>query len=703
MALSPLASVTCLRGVGPRVAERLARLDIHNLQDLLFHLPLRYQDRTRITPIASCHPGGEWVLQGEVLGCEITFGRRRMLLVQLGDASGSVCLRFFNFNQAQRENLSVGRSLRCFGEVKQFQGRLEMPHPEYQFVDANDSLESQTHLTAVYPSTDGLGQHSLRNLIDQVVLSGRELRVNLPDYLLDPDLLEEMGFPGLERAVAFCHKPEHGASLSLLNEGKHACQLRLAFEELLAQHLGLRRLRQRLRDHQAPRLTANAEKQQGFIQTLPFSLTQAQRRVVAEISQDMQQAYPMQRLVQGDVGSGKTVVAAIAALQAVQAGYQVVVMAPTEILAEQHQRYFSACLDGLAATALLTGKLTAKQRRETQQAIVDGAVDIVVGTHAVFQDQVQFNRIGLVVVDEQHRFGVQQRLALREKGRVPMHSELAFYPHQLIMTATPIPRTLMMTAYADLDCSVIDELPPGRQPVETVVLSDQRRQEVVQRVSAACAQGRQVYWVCTLIEESELLQAQAAESTALELQQALPAFQVGLIHGRLNSAEKSALMAAFSAGKIHLLVATTVIEVGVDVTNASLMVIENAERLGLSQLHQLRGRVGRGHAVSHCVLLYKHPISTLTRARLTVMRESNDGFKIAQRDLELRGPGEMLGTRQTGLARLRIADLAKHQFLLPQISSVAAKLESLHETKGEAASLALIRRWLADRQRFGEV
>ena len=698
MALSAKASVTCLRGVGPQVAERLARLDIRTLQDLLFHLPLRYQDRTRVSPIGTCRAGQEMVLQGEILSSEIKYGRRRMLLVHIGDTSGRITLRFFNFSQTQRDKLEPGRSLRCYGEVKRFQGRLEMPHPEYRFIE-NDTIEqTASYLTAVYPSTEGLGQHSLRNLIDQVVVSGSELRVNLPEYL-DAALLTEMDFPDLQQAVAFCHKPENASALESLNEGKHTCQLRLAFEELLAHHLSMRQLRQQLRQHQAPILAPASEPIATFIQQLPFQLTAAQTRVVAEISQDLQQPCPMQRLLQGDVGSGKTVVAAIAALQTIKAGYQVVLMAPTEILAEQHFRHFSHWLTGYAKTILLTGKLGAKQRRESQQAVQSGAADIIVGTHAVFQEQVQFDRVGLVVVDEQHRFGVQQRLALREKGRQAVDGDRVYYPHQLIMTATPIPRTLMMTAYADLDCSIIDELPPGRKAVETVVVSDQRRHEVLQRVAAACEQGRQVYWVCTLIEESELIQCQAAESTAEELQQALPQFRIGLIHGRLSASEKSAVMSAFIQADINLLVATTVIEVGVDVANASLMVIENAERLGLSQLHQLRGRVGRGSAQSHCVLLYKHPISQLARARLTVMRDSNDGFEIARRDLELRGPGEIMGTQQTGLARLRIADLAQHQFLLPQVSRSAAVMEANAGSNIEA----LINRWLINKQRFGEV
>ncbi|MGM0594367.1 MAG: ATP-dependent DNA helicase RecG, partial [Pseudomonadota bacterium] len=660
--------VSQLRGVGPRLAERLENLEIRTVQDLLFHLPLRYQDRTRIHPIGSLRPGDEVQVEGEVQLSEIKFGRRRMLLTRISDGSGSLTLRFFHFSNAQKENLAQGVRLRCFGEVRRGSATLEMVHPEFRRLSDTDMQQVDEHLTPIYPATEGLQQTSLRKLVEQAITLLREQQVSLTEWL--PPSLLPPGMPTLADALLMLHHPPPDIALATLAEGEHPAQQRLAFEELLAHQLSLRLLRQTMVRHPAPPLRGDGSLRKRFNAALPFALTAAQRRVCDEIRHDLEQATPMQRLVQGDVGSGKTVVAALAALQAVESGHQAAVMAPTELLAEQHYRNMCQWLEPLGLeVAWITGRLKAKQRREMLAAVESGSAAVVVGTHALFQAEVSFAGLGLVIVDEQHRFGVHQRLALREKG-----VQQGSHPHQLIMTATPIPRTLAMTAYADLDLSIIDELPPGRTPVATVALSDERREDVIRRVAAACAEGRQAYWVCTLIEESESLQCQAAEETAEQLQQLLPQLRIGLVHGRMKAAEKEAVMGAFKAAELELLVATTVIEVGVDVPNASLMIIENAERLGLAQLHQLRGRVGRGSNKSSCVLMYHPPLSQLARERLAVMRETNDGFAIARKDLEIRGPGEVLGTRQTGMLQLKIADLQRDQALLPQVGSSAERL-----------------------------
>lgn len=687
--------VTVLRGVGPRAVQRLANLGIETVQDLLFHLPARYQDRTRVVPMGSLRPGDEAVVEGTVDLAEVKFGRRRMLLVRVSDGTGALTLRFFHFNTNQQAGFARGVRVRCYGEVRPGTVTLEMIHPEYRRVDPGTIEAVEEHLTPIYPTTEGLHQLSLRALTDQalerLVQAGDG---GLRDWL-PPDLLKQFKLPSLAAAIRYVHRPPPEARVAELESGTHPAQQRLVFEELLAHHLSLRQLRHAAKAQMAPPLQGGGEHRERFCAALPFTLTAAQRRVVAEIDADLCRDHPMLRLVQGDVGSGKTVVAALAALQAVEAGAQVAVMAPTELLAEQHYRNFHAWMAPLGLeVAWLSGKTKGKGRVAALQAISEGTAPIVVGTHALFQEDVRFARLGLVIVDEQHRFGVHQRLALRDKGR---QGELR--PHQLTMTATPIPRTLAMTLYADLDASIIDELPPGRSPVQTVVIPDNRRPEIVERVRQACALGRQAYWVCTLIEESEVLQCQAAEDTAVQLGEALPELRVGLVHGRMKPREKEAVMAAFKADELDLLVATTVIEVGVDVPNASLMIIENAERLGLAQLHQLRGRVGRGAAQSSCVLMYHGPLSEPARARLGVLRDTTDGFEIARRDLELRGPGEVLGTRQTGLLNLRIADLLRDQGLLPAIERAAERL--LADYPQHAAPL--IRRWLGDASRYGEV
>ncbi|WP_314410411.1 ATP-dependent DNA helicase RecG [Pseudomonas kuykendallii] len=683
--------VTALKGVGAALAEKLAKVGLENLQDVLFHLPLRYQDRTRVTPIGALRPGQDAVIEGIVAGADMVMGRRRSLLVRLQDGSGTLSLRFFHFSQAQKDGLKRGSHLRCYGEVRPGATGLEIYHPEYRaLTDAQDVPVEQT-LTPIYPTTEGLTQQRLRQLSQQAL--ARLGPHSLPDWL-PAELARDYHLGPLSEAIRYLHRPPPDADLEELAEGAHWAQRRLAFEELLTHQLSLQRLRESVRAQQAPSLPPARELPGRFLRNLGFAPTGAQSRVGAEIAYDLAQDEPMLRLVQGDVGAGKTVVAALAALQALEAGYQVALMAPTEILAEQHFINFSRWLEPLGIeVAWLAGKLKGKARAAALQRIA-GEAPMVVGTHALFQDEVKFARLALVIIDEQHRFGVQQRLALRQKG---IDGRLC--PHQLIMTATPIPRTLAMSAYADLDTSILDELPPGRTPVNTLVIADSRRLEVVERVRAACREGRQAYWVCTLIEESEELTCQAAETSFEELTAALGEVRVGLIHGRMKPAEKAEIMAAFKQGELQLLVATTVIEVGVDVPNASLMIIENPERLGLAQLHQLRGRVGRGSAASHCVLLYHAPLSQMGRERLAIMRETCDGFLIAEKDLELRGPGEMLGTRQTGLLQFKVADLMRDAELLPAVRDAAQTL--LAQWPQHVSPL--LERWLRHGQQYGQV
>lgn len=685
--------VTQLKGVGVQLAKKLSKLGIQTIQDVLFHLPLRYMDRTRITPIGSAQPNTEIVIEGEIRGCDLAFGRRRSLMCRLQDNTGIITLRFFHFSNAQRQNLTTGSHIRCYGEVKRGSSGLEIYHPEYQFIDQQQPQPLQQYLTAVYPATEGISQQRLRSIASQAF----EL---MKQHSLTELLPKELQQSSLTEAIEFIHQPPKTAAVDQLANGDHPAQQRLAFEELLAHHLSLLQLRKNIQEHGAPALKCNKngddEKMRTqFLNALAFQLTDAQLRVSREILNDLLKPVPMLRLVQGDVGSGKTVVAALAALQCVAAGKQAAIMAPTEILAEQHRNSFQTWLEPLdIQLAWLTGKVKGKARERQLSMIKDGSAQIIIGTHALFQEEVEFHDLALTVIDEQHRFGVHQRLALKEKGRDPNQ-----VPHQLIMTATPIPRTLAMSAYADLDCSTIDELPPGRSPVNTVVIANQRRPEIIERVRAACASGRQAYWVCTLIEESDVLEAQAAKATADELHLLLPELEIGLIHGRLKPGEKAAAMEAFKSGQLQLLVATTVIEVGVDVSNASLMVIENPERLGLAQLHQLRGRVGRGQQESHCVLLYSTPLSQHSTERLSIMRQTTDGFKIAEMDLKLRGPGEVLGTRQTGEMELRIADLQRDAHLLPQIKTTAETILAEYPVQAEA----IIRRWLGGSERYGQV
>lgn len=685
--------VTTLKGVGTALAEKLAKMGIQNIQDLLFHLPLRYQDRTRITPIGSLQLEGDAVIQGTVAGSDIVMGRRRSLLCRMSDGTGSISLRFFHFTVAQKNHLKQGAEIRCFGEPRRGATGLELYHPEYKVILPDQPLQMEATLTPVYPATDGLTQQRIRSLCEQALalLANEE---SLQEWL-PLGLRQQYKLDALVDAVKLLHRPPPSVSLALLGEGRHPAQRRLAFEELLAHNLSLQKLRLKIQSTGGFSMSAKNELTQKLRQQLSFSLTGAQERVMGELSEDMSRLQPMLRLIQGDVGSGKTVVAALAALQAVENGYQATIMAPTEILAEQHHINFQSWLKPLGISmAYLSGKTKGKKRQQALESISSGEAMVVVGTHALFQDEVTFHKLGLAVIDEQHRFGVHQRMALRKKGE-----QNGGVPDQLIMTATPIPRTLAMSAYADLDVSVIDELPPGRTPVNTVVTGDDRREKVMQRLRSACLEGRQAYWVCTLIEESEALQCQAAEVTAAQLKETLPELSIGLVHGRMKPAEKAEVMSAFKAGHLHLLVATTVIEVGVDVPNASLMIIENPERLGLAQLHQLRGRVGRGSIASHCLLIYHAPLSQQSKERLQVMRDSTDGFVIAEKDLELRGPGEVLGTRQTGLAQFRVAELERDGDLLDDVKSAAQLLLKQSPDHIEP----LLSRWLGHGEQYASV
>ncbi|WP_105636618.1 ATP-dependent DNA helicase RecG [Cronobacter dublinensis] len=680
----PLSSLT---GVGASQSAKLAKIGLHTVQDLLLHFPLRYEDRTHLYPINDLLPGVYATVEGEVLNCNITFGGRRMMTCQISDGTGILTMRFFNFNAAMKNSLSAGRRVLAYGEAKRGKYGAEMIHPEYRIQGGLSTPEMQETLTPVYPTTEGIRQATLRKLTDQAL---ELLDTCAIAELLPPELSQ--GLMSLPEALRTLHRPPPDMKLEDVESGQHPAQRRLILEELLAHNLSMLALRAGAQRYHAQALTAKDSLKNQLLASLPFKPTGAQARVVAEVEHDMALDIPMMRLVQGDVGSGKTLVAALAALRAIANGKQVAMMAPTELLAEQHANNFRSWFAPLGIeVGWLAGKQKGKARQAQQEAIASGQVSMVVGTHAIFQEQVQFNGLALVIIDEQHRFGVHQRLALWEKGQ-----QQGFHPHQLIMTATPIPRTLAMTAYADLDTSVIDELPPGRTPVTTVAIADTRRSEIIERVRSACQEGRQAYWVCTLIEESELLEAQAAEATWEELKTTLPDLNVGLVHGRMKPAEKQAVMQAFKQGEMHLLVATTVIEVGVDVPNASLMIIENPERLGLAQLHQLRGRVGRGAVASHCVLLYKSPLSKTAQLRLQVLRDSNDGFVIAQKDLEIRGPGELLGTRQTGNAEFKVADLLRDQAVIPQVQRIA---RHIHEQYPEHAQ-ALIERWMPETQKY---
>ena len=684
--------LTRLSGVGPSLAQKLERIGLASLQDLLFHLPARYEDRTRVTTIGEVRLGQNVVLEGRVISTDVTFGRRRSLQCVIKDETGLIALRFFHFSKAQQNNLTDGSLIRCYGEVRRGKSGYELYHPEYNHVQPGEHLDET--LTPIYPATEGVTQARIRKLVGQALslMEGGALL----DELLPRDV--RSGLSELQSAIATVHRPPPYTDLELMLEGRHPAQQRLAFEELMAHFLSMRLVREQIRQFDAPRFGPAGKLCDELEQCFGFAMTGAQRRVVGEIQGNVTEDRPMLRLLQGDVGSGKTVVAAMAAAHALENQTQTAIMAPTEILAEQHFINFSTWFARLGVTvAWLSGKVKGKARTEQLGNIASGAAGIVIGTHALFQADVTFRNLGLVIIDEQHRFGVEQRLALREKGRQD-EAGRATYPHQLVMTATPIPRTLTMSMYADMDVSVIDELPPGRTPVTTSVIPDTRRGDVVARVRDACLSGVQAYWVCTLIDESEQLQAQAAEGTAAALTEALPDVKVGLIHGRQTPPEKQQVMDQFKAGSLQLLVATTVIEVGVDVQNASLMIIENPERLGLAQLHQLRGRVGRGQTASHCLLMYHPPLGEVSKERLNVIRQSTDGFVIAEQDLRIRGPGELLGARQAGSVNFRVADIVRDRELLPDVRTTS--LELLRTQR--ALATALVRRWLARPTDYGQ-
>ncbi len=680
-----------LSGVGPQLAARLEKLGVCTPRDLLFHLPLRYQDRTRITPIRNLEVGDEAVILAQIHAAQVRFGRRRSLVVSVSDSSGGIVLRFFHFSHNQQMGFSEGRWIQCYGEARRGANALEMVHPEYRIFQNQPNPVMEKSLTAIYPGTEGVGPAAMRKLVHQAL----HKHLDQLQEILPQAVRVEFGLMPLARALLTVHRPPPGIDTAALLNGSHVCQQRLAIEELLAHHLALNQLRQRRYRESAPQFVETGNAWDSLKRNLGFKLTRAQSRVIAELLDDMASTRPMLRLVQGDVGCGKTVVAAAAALRAINNGFQVAFMAPTELLAEQHHKTLHHWLDPLGIdTEWLTGKRNTTNRRNAIARIESGEARMVVGTHALFQKHVTFHRLGLMIIDEQHRFGVDQRLALRSKSSLG-----DAVPHQIIMSATPIPRSLAMIFYADLDVSSIDELPPGRKTVTTVALPASRRHEVANRIRAVCQSGQQAYWVCPLIEESEKLQAQAATEALATLAGLLPELTVELIHGRMRSKDKESIMRRFSAGEINLLVSTTVIEVGVDVPNASLMIIENAERLGLAQLHQLRGRVGRGAEQSACVLMYQPPLGSLAKDRLGILRNTSDGFKIAQKDLEQRGPGELLGTRQTGLQQLRIANLARDKGLLPKIEKIARKLHTDHPQLIQP----LVERWVANSEQYAHV
>ena len=674
------------KGVGPKVFSKLESMGLETVEDLLFHFPLRYQDKTRLSCIGELKEGMDALVRGTIRASGVARGRRPTLIVKVDDGTGLVTLRFFHFRRAQAQQLRIGDTITLFGQPRMVGGSTEFAHPEYVVGDQEPQLEEA--LTPVYPVTEGMGQSTMRNLTQQALTY---LMQNPPE-----DLLTRLpgDSPSITDSIKFLHRPSPDANTAAIVAGEHPAQLRLALEELVAHQLSL--LSRRARTHEKTAAPVNSQgKLAGTITSqLPFTLTGAQQRVCDEILADLCKATPMLRLLQGDVGSGKTLVAALTAAHMVESKHQVALMAPTELLSEQHFAGFQKWFEPLGINVLwLTGQVKGKARKVALERIEAGEVDIIVGTHALFQDAVVFKSLGLVLVDEQHRFGVNQRLSLTQRGL----NEIT--PHQLTMTATPIPRTLSMVAYADLDCSTIDELPPGRKPITTALIDNDRRQSVIERVGNACQQGRQAYWVCALIEESEALDATAAEVTAEQLEAALPGLRIGLLHGRISSQEKGDIMAAFAGHDLDILVATTVIEVGVDVPNASLMIIENAERFGLAQLHQLRGRVGRGAVESHCILMYQSPLSQTARDRLAVMRESQDGFVLAEKDLEIRGPGEVLGTRQTGVSSFRVARLPEHNELLEKARDIASNMVSTDAQRAEKIE----QRWTRTLEAFAHV
>ena len=681
-----MTSVQQLQGVGAAAATLLEKLHIFSTDDLLFHLPRDYEDRSTIIPMNQLVVGRSYLLEGEVRSVDFPPGKKKSLAALLQDDSGKVTLRFYHIYKGLTDRIKIGQRLRIFGEVRIGARGLELYHPEIQVIQQHTALP-KTQLTAIYPSTEGLTQPKLREYVRQALqYHSDELAELLPKKYSNGYELKE--------ALHYIHEPPTDANMLQLNQGSHPAQQRLIFEELVAHQISLLTRRAYIRQIAAPRFNSSKVLAKHLLDGLPFQMTHAQKRVSKEILHDLKQDQPMLRLVQGDVGAGKTLVAAVAACHALEADWQVALMAPTEILAEQHYLNFKRWFEPLGIeVAWLSGKQKGKARAQAEQQIKQGHAQLIVGTHALFQDNVEFSKLGLVIIDEQHRFGVDQRLALRNKGTDQ------FTPHQLVMTATPIPRTLAMSAYGDLDTSIIDELPPGRTPIQTVTIPLDRREQVLQRIASNCREGKQAYWVCTLVEQSETLDAQAAEATYQEIKERFPDINIGLVHGKMKADEKQSVMQAFKDNQLQLLIATTVIEVGVDVPNASIMVIENAERLGLSQLHQLRGRVGRGATASFCALLYKTPLSQNGQERLSILRESNDGFVIAEKDLEIRGPGELLGTKQTGDMGFRVARLERDDHLLSQAHYVAAQILKDYPQHADG----LLKRWLPEAPRYAYV
>ncbi|NOX42925.1 MAG: ATP-dependent DNA helicase RecG [Gammaproteobacteria bacterium] len=690
--------IMLLKGVGEQIAKRLSCLGISNIRDLLFHLPLRYQDRTRVVPINKLTLGSEVVVQGTVKSSSVQFGKRRSLLCNIYDNTGSLRLRFFHFTANQKTALVEGAAISCFGEVRSVgphsrYSAYEMIHPEYRVGNNYSSLQTANHLTPVYPTTDGLQQRSIRTLVEQALIYLEANPALLHDWIPE-ELLDKMDVMSLVSAIYFLHRPPENTSATELADGRHPSQQRLLFEELLARHLCLRQLRNKIHKKNAIAISADNSMTSRIDKILPYTLTEAQKRCISSVLDDISMDHPMQRLVQGDVGCGKTMVAIYSAFHVAAKGYQVAIMAPTEILAEQHFINITSLANSLdLQTVLIAGKIKGKARDRVLNDIKSGAAQIIIGTHAIFQQEVHFAKLAYIIVDEQQRFGVLQRLSLLKKG-----FQNGRYPHQLIMSATPIPRSLAMSIYADLDCSIIDEMPPGRSAVSSIVVADNKRDEVLSRIHKACSEGRQAYWVCPLIDESEVLQCQAAVETFELLSNTLSNLSIGLIHGRMKPKEKEHVMSQFKQKKLDILVATTVIEVGVDVPNASLMLIENTERLGLSQLHQLRGRIGRGTIESSCIFMYSPPLSKLAYKRLSIIRSTNDGFEIAREDMNLRGPGEVFGTQQTGLMQLKIAELPRDEYILPKVKEAA---EYLLE-KYPQASHSLIERWVGQSTQYWE-
>ncbi|MFV5192039.1 ATP-dependent DNA helicase RecG [Acinetobacter courvalinii] len=681
-----MTSVQQLQGVGAAAATLLEKLHIFSTDDLLFHLPRDYEDRSTIIPMNQLVVGRSYLLEGEVRSVDFPPGKKKSLAALVQDDFGKVTLRFYHIYKGLTDRIKMGQRLRIFGEVRVGARGLELYHPEIQVIQQHTALP-KTQLTAIYPSTEGLTQPKLREYVRQALTYHSD---DLPELL--PSKYSN-GYE-LKEALHYIHEPPTDANMLQLNQGSHPAQQRLIFEELVAHQISLLTRRAYIRQISAPRFSSSKVLAKTLLEGLPFQMTNAQKRVSKEILQDLKQDQPMLRLVQGDVGAGKTLVAAVAACHALEADWQVALMAPTEILAEQHYLNFKRWFEPLGIqVAWLSGKQKGKARTQAEQQIKEGHAQLIVGTHALFQDTVGFSKLGLVIIDEQHRFGVDQRLALRNKGADQ------FTPHQLVMTATPIPRALAMSAYGDLDTSIIDELPPGRHPIQAVTIPLERREQFLQRIASNCREGKQAYWVCTLVEQSETLDAQAAEATYQEIKERFPDINIGLVHGKMKADEKQAVMQAFKDNQSQLLIATTVIEVGVDVPNASIMVIENAERLGLSQLHQLRGRVGRGATASFCALLYKTPLSQNGQERLSILRESNDGFVIAEKDLEIRGPGELLGTKQTGDMGFRVARLERDDHLLTQAHYVAEQILKDYPQHAEG----LLKRWLPEAPRYAYV